>query len=195
MSYRYYDKNAEKFRISIQNADVTKIITHFCSFISPNSKILEAGCGTGRDLKCFIEKGYEMYAFDASQKMAQIASEFTGLQVKVAMFENVDYPDEFFDAIWANASLLHVKRSDMESVYEKLYRFLKPGGILYVSYKIRDKDFNDGERFFTCYTEDRFRSFIENTKFKLKEVEITNDSRPGRDEEKWLNCILQKLNY
>ncbi|MCF0111138.1 MAG: class I SAM-dependent methyltransferase, partial [Erysipelotrichaceae bacterium] len=107
-------------------------------------------------------------------------------------FETVEYKKESFDGIWASASLLHVVREDMIDVLNKLHSFLKPDGTLYVSYKLREEDFSDGMRQFTCYTEESFKELIDKTSLQLMELEVTKDTRVGRDDELWINAYLKK---
>ncbi len=192
MSVKYYDENASKFKESTQDANMEEMIQRFLSYLLKDAKILDAGSGIGRDTKRFIELGYHVEAFDASIEMVKISSEYTGIQTRYLTFEQLDYEDEF-DGIWACASLLHVSKDDMEEVFSRLHLALRPNGILYASFKLRDSDFEKDGRSFTCYTESSFREFIDRFKlFEIVDLSITTDVRVGRDDEYWLNVILSK---
>ncbi len=193
MSVKYYDDNASKFKESTQDANMEEMIQRFLSYLPKDAKILDAGSGIGRDTKRFIELGYHVEAFDASIEMVKISSEYTGIQTRHLTFEQLDYEDEF-DGIWACASLLHVSKDDMEDVFSRLHLALRPNGILYASFKLRDSDFENDGRSFTCYTESSFREFIDrNQLFDIIDLSITTDVRVGRDDEYWLNLILRKV--
>jgi SAM-dependent methyltransferase len=124
--------------------------------------------------------------------MAKIAAQNTGLNVMVETFENINLPRSYFDGIWCMSSLLHVHRNNMLFVFEKLYDALVPGGYFYCTFKLRDNDFSDGKRHFTCYTELSFKELIRKTKFKIDYISEFDDLRPNRSDEKWLCVLLRK---
>ena len=73
---------------------------------------MDAGCGSGRDSKVFIDSGSEVIAFDGSAEMAKIASEFLGREVLNILFKDMNFYEEF-DGIWACASLLHIPKAQL----------------------------------------------------------------------------------
>ncbi len=106
----------------------------FLKYLPQNASILDAGCGVGRDAKYFLSQGYAVTAFDASVEMVKKASFETGLDVMHLTFDALDF-SEAFDGVWAQASLLHVPYDETLSIYQKMHKALKPGGIFYASYK------------------------------------------------------------
>lgn len=91
----------------------------------------------GRDTKYFLSKGYSVKAFDASEKMAEIASKETGLEIMNLTFQELNFKNTF-DAVWAQASLLHISYHMTREVYQKIHSSLKENGIFYTSYKYGD---------------------------------------------------------
>ena len=156
--------------------------------------ILDAGCGVGRDSKYFLNKGYVVSAFDASQEMVNFAIRETGLDVLQLRFQDMTFKDEF-DGIWASASLLHVSYADTKDVYQKIHRALKPGGIFYASYKYgqdcvhaRGRDFwNMDELTILPYLDGLFDVI------DLLKSEDVRSNIPARDGSSWLNFIVRKL--
>ncbi len=71
---------------------------------------------------------------EASAELGRVAEVFTGQPVQVMRFQDVDWEDEF-DGIWACASLLHVPQGELPDVVDRLTRALRPGGVLYASFK------------------------------------------------------------
>ena len=104
----YYNKNADAFIEGTINVDMTDIQMRFLATIPKESKILDLGCGSGRDSKFFASLGYHVIPVDGSPELCEKASEYTGLPVRCLLFEDLDYNSEF-DAVWACASLLHVE--------------------------------------------------------------------------------------
>ena len=113
VSADYYEKNASEFVEATVNVDMTKLYEPFLALIPPGGRILDAGCGSGRDAAAFLSAGLDVEAFDASPAMAAHASEIMEESQKA----NQRYQDiESFDGIWVCASLLHVPRDNLTSV-------------------------------------------------------------------------------
>jgi SAM-dependent methyltransferase len=192
MDASYYDRNAQTFVDGTLDADVKALYEPFLSRLPAQARILDAGCGSGRDMLAFLKLGYFVEAFDASEKMAELASKVTGRAVAVARFQDVDYKSEF-DGIWACASLLHVPASEIDDVVLRLANALKPDGILYASFKLGYGERLKDGRLFVDYNHETFSSLINRTKvFSLEQMSVSADVRPERAEEKWLNCICKK---
>jgi len=191
MSIEFYQNNADEFFTGTVKVDMTNIYQRFTKNIIPNALILDAGCGSGRDSKAFIEMGYRVDAFDASSELVTRASNYTGLDVKLALFEDVA-AFEKYDAIWCCASLLHVPEADLTDTLSKLAMALKNNGTWYVSFKYGDSQREKGGRMFTDMNEARLSKLIASIpSIKTEAIWITEDNRPDR-QEKWLNAILTK---
>ncbi|MDY3796155.1 MAG: class I SAM-dependent methyltransferase, partial [Agathobacter sp.] len=154
--------------------------------------ILDFGCGSGRDTKYFLEAGLRVDAIDGSKELCKIASEYTGIEVKRMLFQELDI-DSKYDGIWACSSILHLPKNDLKLVLRKINTALKKKGIVYTSFKYGEFEGERNGRYFTDFTIETFKEFIQDIEdLKLDEYWITGDVRPGRGEEKWLNIILQK---
>jgi 2-polyprenyl-3-methyl-5-hydroxy-6-metoxy-1,4-benzoquinol methylase len=191
MTIDYYQQNANEFFNSTINVDMSNIYQHFTKNLHTGSLILDAGCGSGRDSKAFLDMGYQVEAFDASSKMVRLASKYTGLEVNHSAFENVTAVDKY-DAIWCCASLLHVPESDLPTTLAKLANALKPNGIWYLSFKYGDTQRVKDGRLFTDVNEERLSILSQSLNFiEIQQTWVTVDNRPDRSE-KWLNTILVK---
>jgi SAM-dependent methyltransferase len=189
----YYNQNAEVFVAGTLNADMQSLYEPFEAFLRPGYRILDAGCGSGRDSKHFLECGYQVIAFDAAVEMVRHASALTGLQVVQMRFDEVDFT-EAVDAVWACASLLHVPLAEIDDAIHRLSQALMDKGIFYLSFK-----YGVGEEFvhgreFSFFTEETFRELlVRHAELQVVKIWKTSDVRPGRDEEYWLNILLQKV--
>jgi len=184
----FYNENAQSFFDNTVNADLSEIYDKFLGNLPDGGSILDAGCGSGRDSKAFIDKGFEVTAFDASEEMARMASDYTGLSVYEMTFQDVDWQDKF-DGIWACASLLHVPMNELGLVFDKLLQALKKDGVICCSFKYGDTERTKDGRFFSDLDERRLRQLVG---YKANiETWITKDVRPGRDDEKWLDAIIR----
>jgi HKD family nuclease len=141
--------------------------------------------------KHFSDAGFQVSAFDASTELAALASEYCGFQVAVRRFEEVT-EFERYDGIWCCASLLHVPGEDLPGVLSKLWRALRPGGRIYVSFKHGTGERAHGGRNFTDADEDTVRALFGN----LADVHdlavwFTEDQRPDRSEQ-WTNALATR---
>jgi SAM-dependent methyltransferase len=171
---------------------MTGLYAPFLSHVPDGGRILDAGCGSGRDTKYFLEHGYDVDAFDASPAMAHLASEYLGRGVRCMTFDDVDLVDEL-DGVWACSSLLHVPARKMQVTVARLAAALKPQGILYASFKYGAGEWERGGRRFTSYDEDAFTLLVDAIPdFALASLWRSQDSRPGHPET-WLNALLLRL--
>lgn len=187
----YYDINASDFASDTVNVDISTIQDAFLSYLAEGSKILDLGCGTGRDSKYFLSKGFMAAPCDGSAEMCRIAEKNTGIKARQLLFEDLDYIDEF-DGIWACSCLLHVHSSSLRGIFSLVHDALKKDGILYFSFKYGDFEGERKGRYFTDLTEETMDKYIKKL-FAPLQIWVTNDARPGRNEEKWLNVIARKI--
>ncbi len=192
MSIEFYNKNAEQFFNETLNADMSAICEKFLKYIKHGSRILDAGCGSGRDSLYFLKRGYEVVSIDASEEMARMSSQLTGQKTLKMRFDEINFDSEF-DGIWACASLLHVPKADIKEVLYKIVKSLKNEGVLFASFKYGNNEIIREERLFNSYDEDGLRDLLSTfAQLKLIEIWKTQDVRPGRETEFWVNCICKK---
>ena len=75
---RFYDERAEEFRDQTVNVPMDHLYEPFLAHIPAGGRILDAGCGVGRDSKAFLARGYRVVSFDASEKMVAMTTQLTG---------------------------------------------------------------------------------------------------------------------
>jgi SAM-dependent methyltransferase len=107
----------------------------FLEGLRPGAAILELGCGGGRDTEEMTRLGFDVTPTDGSPAMAAEAERRLGRPVGVMRFEELD-AESAYDAVWANASLLHVRAAALPKVLASVRRALKGGGRFYASYKL-----------------------------------------------------------
>lgn len=190
----YYNQNAASFETDTLTADMTFLQDKFISYLPENSFVLDFGCGSGRDTKYFLSKNLKVKAIDGSEKMCEIAHKNTGIEIEHVLFSDFECANYSFDGIWACASILHLKLTELKIVLKKLEFALKSNGILYASFKYGEKERIAGDRFFTDMTEKKFSQFLNSfeSNYKIIEILVTTDVRKNRENEKWLNVFLKK---
>lgn len=193
LTINYYNEMSQEFIDSTVNVDFTMTQNKFMNKLQVGCHILDFGCGSGRDSKCFINKGFQVTAIDGSIELCKYASELTGLNVKHMYFQELCDID-VYDAIWACSSILHLPYSDLKDVMAKMIVALKQNGIIYTSFKYGKYEGERNGRYFIDMDDDKFKNFIINyPNITVEELWITGDVRPERSNEQWLNVILRKL--
>lgn len=188
----YYNKNAEQFVQGTLSVDFTATQERFLSKLSVGTCILDFGCGSGRDTKYFLDKGYQVETTDGSAELCKLASEYTGICVKQMLFEELDEYEKY-DGIWACSSILHLDKRVLKDVLKKMAAALKTNGVVYTSFKYGDFEGERNGRYFVDFTTETFGKYMKEVpELQIEEYWITSDVRPGRGEEKWLNLILRK---
>lgn len=192
LTIQYYNENAEQFINTTLDVNFTEIQDEFLSMLRKESYILDFGCGSGRDTKYFLERGFVVDAVDGSLEMCKRASEVTGIRVKHMLFDELNEINKY-EAIWACSSILHLSYMQLVAVFNKMLKALKADGIIYTSFKYGDfEGFRNG-RYFIDFNEEKLERLKKDVPaLEVKKMWITTDVRPGRDEEKWMNLILKK---
>ncbi|WP_410495438.1 class I SAM-dependent methyltransferase [Cellulosilyticum sp. ST5] len=188
----YYNEHAQEFLAGTVNLDMQMHYEPFLKLVPEGGVILDAGCGSGRDSLAFKKLGYYVVAMDACAEMCQFAGEYIGQSVYYCRFQDMDFKLNF-DGIWASASLLHVPSEELPAVLRRCAYHLKPNGVLYASFKYGDFEGERNGRHFLDLKEERAEGFFIEAGFKIEEMHVSNDIRPERTNEKWLNILARKI--
>ena len=188
----YYNTHAQDFVQGTVGVDFHITQDRFLAQLPAGAKILDFGCGSGRDTKYFLERGFAVEATDGSAELCKLASEHTGISVKQMLFDELDAVAKY-DGIWACASILHLAWKDLVVVMQIMVRAVKGEGVIYTSFKYGQFTGERNGRFFTDLDEEGLAKLLREVgSLEVKELWITGDVRPGRGEEKWLNVLLKK---
>ncbi len=189
----YYNSKAKDFVTDTVAVAFTEMQDTFLEYIPKGGRILDFGCGSGRDTKYFISKGYDVDATDGSEELCKIASEYTGIKIKQMLFEELDEV-ELYDGVWACASILHVEKKQLPEILKKIATATKKGGVVYTSFKYGKFEGIRNGRFFTYLTEESFGEILRSVSdLAIEKLWISADVRAERGEERWLNIVLRKL--
>lgn len=170
-----YDKIVDDFVKMGRGLRPMKEFKNFISRLKKGSLVLDLGCGPGLDSEMFSKEGFKVIGVDFSENMIESAkTRVESAEFKVMNVKKLDFEDEFFDAVWANAILLHIFKKDIPLVLNEIFRVLKKGGVLFVSVKEGDGEilkpdarYGGVEKFWSFFQEDEIKNELKKAGFKI----------------------------
>ncbi|WFU03794.1 class I SAM-dependent methyltransferase [Rhizobium sp. CB3171] len=137
----FYDDNAAVY-VRRDRSLPQRRLDAFLNTLPAGASILELGCGGGQDAAYMISRGFNVTPTDGSPEIAEQAEKLIGKPVIVRRFEELE-DDQLYDGIWAEASLLHVRRPDLPGIFNRIHKALKNGGIFHASFKAGEAEGHD----------------------------------------------------
>jgi SAM-dependent methyltransferase len=190
----HYNQHADSFWQGTKDHDVSQNRDAFLEHLYGKGpfRILDFGCGPGRDLKVFKDIGHEAVGLEGAERFVEFARRYSGCEVWLQDFLALQLPAEYFDGIFANASLFHVPSQELPRVLTELCAALKPAGVLFSSNPRGDNEEGwSGERYGVYYDWEQWRDLLIAAGFE----EITHYYRPPdlpREQQPWLASLWRK---
>jgi SAM-dependent methyltransferase len=190
----HYNAHADSFWAGTRDHDVSQNRLALLEQIhgQPPYRILDFGCGPGRDLKIFADLGHEAIGLEGAGEFVLLAKNHSGCEVWLQDFLSLKLPENHFDGVFANASLFHVPSQELPRVLRELWATLKPDGVLFSSNPRGDnREGWSGERYGCYHDWERWRDLVTGAGF----VEINHYYRPPglpREEQPWLASTWRK---
>ena len=191
----HYDQHAESFWEGTCDHDVSQNRDALLEHLDGKGpfRILDFGCGPGRDLKVFRQLGHEAIGLEGAERFVELAREYSGCVVWHQNFLRLQLPPDYFEGIFANAALFHVPSQELPRVLSELHATLKRNGVLFSSNpRGENQEGWSGERYGVFYNLKRWREIVAAAGF----VEITHYYRPPglpREQQPWLASLWRKV--
>jgi SAM-dependent methyltransferase len=190
----HYNEHADSFWEGTRDHDVSQnrdaLLQHLRGPVP--FRILDFGCGPGRDLKIFRDLGHEAIGLEGAERFVELARAYSGCEVWLQDFLRLKLPADFFDGIFANASLFHVPHQELPRVLRELWSALKIEGVLFSSNPRGENEEGwNGQRYGCYYDWETWRDLVIQAGF----AEITHYYRPPgvpRDQQPWLASLWRK---
>ncbi len=170
----------------------------FIQELPQNAKILDLGCGTGRDSRWFLEKGFKVIGVDFSSGMLKIAKKNAPKAKFIQKdIRKVNFPENYFDGIWCSFVLLHLKRDEILPLIKRIKKFLRKGGVLFVATKegkgeiIEPEHLNEKLKMFeTFFQKKELGDLIKKADYEILKSTIDTDRKES--EEKIIIILAKK---
>ena len=185
----WYDQHADTYAATTQGIDMSVPRARFLRHLPTPARLLDVGCGSGRDALAFQGLGHAVVAIDASLGMVEQAR-LAGVQdVRHLAVEQMDFC-QAFDGIWACASLLHLTDADWAHALAGVERALVPGGVVFLSLKHVTSGRDAHGRWFQGATPQGLLDHLRAAHLDpIEQVETPDSSRPGLS---WIETIARK---
>jgi len=192
---RYYDKHGDEYTNRTLFIDLSELYNPFREQVKRGGRILDAGCGVGRDTRYFIEHGYTVISFDASREMVRRCNEYPHAFCQNMSFKDIAYKEEF-DGIWCCSSLLHLKLEEAKEAIKLLTTALKCDGVMFISLKLGKGHKRSLGRLFQYYDEDTVQELYKDDS-RLEPIKLWQSKSLVVDDldGKWLNLLLRKKQF
>ena len=191
----YYDRSADSFWHGTRDHDVTQNIDSLLRHIEGPAPyaILDFGCGPGRDLKAFADRGHLALGVEGSQRFAEMARAYSGCEVWQQDFVKLDLPEARFDGVFANAALFHVPGRELPRVLCELRATLKPRGVLFSSNpRGNNEEGWNRDRYGAYWDLETWRRYVCAAGF----IELEHYYRPAgfpREQQPWLASVWRAV--
>jgi len=190
----HYESRAEAFWEGTRDHDVRQnrdaLLRHLNT--SGPARILDFGCGPGRDLAAFVSAGHDPVGLDGAAPFCEMARAHSGCEVLHQDFLALALPDRAFDGVFANASLFHVPAQELPRVLRELWATLREDGVLFASNPRGDnREGFSGERYGSYHDHTRWHALVTDCGFVELEHYYRPPGRP-REEQPWLATVFRK---
>ena len=192
LTLSHYENNAERFWLGTRDHDVSQNIQALMAALPKNQKlkILDFGCGPGRDLMQFKKLGHEVIGLEGSPAFCEMARSYSGCEVWQQDFLKLNLPAECFDGIFANASLFHVPSQELPRVLREFHAALKKNGVLFTSNPRGSEEGWEGNRYGNFMEFGEYRKILEKTGFEVVRHYYRPEGKP-LDQQPWLAVVAK----
>ena len=188
-----YDKYISDYEKLITKELKDTNLDIFMKMIKEDGKVLDLGCGTGTTSLELLKNGFAPFPIDASLEMIKVAASLLEIKPRQISFDEIDEHD-FYDAIWANFSLLHIKKDKFSDILKRLFFSLKEDGILFFSLKRGVGESRDKlGRFYSYYEKSEVEKLLEKASFRTRTFSEGASVGLAGNQESWMGFFCEKI--
>lgn len=188
----FYAREAQAYAARPRKTENPDLTAFLCQ-LRPDAHILDLGCGAGQDAHTMVQAGFTVTAIDGTPELVAEAEKRLGQRVRVQKFE--DLADiEAFDAVWANASLLHVPKPALPPTIDRIHRALRSDGLIFASFKTGGEEGRDAlGRYYNYPSKEELLRALPGPSWRI--LDLTDGEGPGYDGRvtRWLAVLARKI--
>jgi len=169
-------------------------LNEFISLLK-GKKILDAGCGAGRDVQYFLEEGFNVIGIDSSPGLLKEAKQRVDGNTQFMDFRELKFDEDEFDGVWCFTSLSDVNDKDCQNTLKEFFKVLKHEGILFISVRegpgqeiIKNPRYEHNPRYYNKYTKEKIKQFLAQANFQIINCAIKED-----ENKTWIEAFAKKL--
>lgn len=192
---KYYDANASQYFRSTKAVDLGAVWERFERAIRPGARVVDVGCGSGRDLRRFRTRGLHPTGLDSSEPLVILARRFSECEVVHGRIEDLPFEAGRFEGVWAMASLHHLQPLVLPAALAECRRVLAPHGTLFLSNKVGSGPMIDGEgRFINAMRAHEWSLLLKENGFRVKDAreELEAPETCGRVGVRWAQVLAER---
>lgn len=183
----YYDFAAVEYFNTTSQLNISHLWNKVNGETNKNM-ILDIGCGSGRDMRYFSGKGYEVFGVDISFSLIKLAHNYSNQPVALADMCKLPF-EKSFTIAWAIASLLHIHRRNIVATLTEIHRVLNKNSRFIASIKEGvGNGVDEKGRYFTYYQEDEWANILRRANFEVQSIEKTIEYRNAQKTE-WVVTV------
>ena len=173
----FYQGHAEAYAAASAGVSMIRHGRSFALRLPRGGRVLDLGCGSGRDLSMLRSFGLDPVGLDYVGSLARAAVARSHERVVVGDLRQLPFVPASFHGVWASASLLHVDRTEILDTLLEARRALRPGGVLFASVKLGAGLLEEQDRTFTLYEADEWPTLLRSAGFSDVSVDVEEESR------------------
>jgi len=190
----YYQQNYREYHEKTFSVNPKSFLTPIAEKLKPGATILDIGCGSGRDLLWFKNRGFNVIGFERSHGLASLARKNADCEVIESDFETYDFSRLSVDAIMLIGALVHLPHTKVSDVLKSIIRALKDDGNILLSLKKGAGNALDSQgRAFYLWNDGELRDLLKG--LRLGVIDYFQQSSVIGTDEVWIGYILEKAGH
>jgi len=187
----FYQQQCDAYHRRTVNIDPSSFLKPLIHHIASGAKVIDVGCGSGRDVLWLKKHGFKVKGFERSPGLADLARRHAGCAVIEGDFENYDFSRMQVDAILLVGALVHVEHGKMPAVFKNITAGLNSGGkVLLTLKKGRGTYADESGRRFYLWQDQTLRKLFGELDFEVLDFRVQPSKVNAGDT--WLGYVLEK---